>query len=145
MKFLLLTLYIITLGYSSASLQEIKIHDTIAKALFYKDNISVYVNDNELKNNIEQYSNVMISTTEENAQYIILSKKQNIFNTKALLFVTSYKLLKYYKNAIGAFYWKKGRPTIIFIKDRVERLGKIIPKSFYKFYEDEECLYNICF
>ena len=136
---------LITNMYSNSNKNEIKIHDVIAKEIFHKDTINTYISSEELNSKIQKYSKYIISSKIENSKYIILSDDIKIANSNVILFVTSYSLLKTQKNAIGAFYWKKNRPTIIFIKERLEKKGITLSDSFKKYYEDEKCLYELCF
>lgn len=141
---LLLSLSFYLLG-SDSSKKEILIHDALAKALFVSTKINVYTDSPLLYENISKYSNQLTLTNEKEATYIIKGSNGNIENKNALLLVTSYGFLKEYTSAIGAFYWKKGRPTIIFIKERLDKKGIVLPKRLHKYYENEKCLYELCF
>jgi len=44
-------------------------------------------------------------------------------------FVFSYKNLIHNKKAIGAFYWAKGRPQILLLKNRLKEFNLSIPKE----------------
>ena len=130
---------------ADATVKEIKIHDSIAKSIFSKGEVKTYIPSSDLHSKISEYSKVMEPSPLLDASYIILSDALDINTENAVLFVTDYKLLKKYKNAVGAFYWKKGRPTIIFIRERVERKNISLPSSLEKYLENEKCLYELCF
>ena len=143
--FLLILFFIFTVSANDALQKEIKIHDIITQALFPFSKVALYTNSQKLKTGVKSYSKHLTLTHENDAQYIILNKHLKLKNKKALLFVTDYSLLKDEKSALGAFYWKKGRPTIIFIKERLEAHSIILPKSLTKYSENEKCLYELCF
>jgi hypothetical protein len=48
----------------------------------------------------------------------------------------NYEILKRNEHIIGAFYWKKGRPNLIFIQQRLEVLGIKLPDSFEPYIEE---------
>jgi hypothetical protein len=47
-----------------------------------------------------------------------------------------YSLLKKDKNALGAFYWQKGRPNITFIANRLKKKGIKLPKEYERYIEN---------
>ena len=55
------------------------------------------------------------------ADIVILEKKENLPKEclSRNIFVLSYKLLIDIPESFGAFFWKKGRPNIVFIESRV--------------------------
>ncbi|MRJ03152.1 MAG: hypothetical protein GXO19_02130 [Epsilonproteobacteria bacterium] len=53
-----------------------------------------------------------------------------------LIFVTSYGSYKRHKDrTIGAFFWQKGRPNIIFNTKKISQLHIELPKEFEKYME----------
>lgn len=138
-------LHIPFLFANSSHIKEIKIHDILVKSIFSTTNNYVYTNSKDLENHIKVNSLYMNISTQEFADYIILCSQEELLNEKAIVLVTSYALLKNNKRAIGAFYWKKGRPTIIFIRQRLKEQNIVLPSSMEKYYEDEKCLYELCF
>lgn len=53
------------------------------------------------------------------------------------ILVLDYDLLTRYNNAVSAFFWKKGRPNIVFISDRVKKFSISLPPSYSKYVEDQ--------
>jgi len=45
------------------------------------------------------------------------------------------RLLMKWENCVGAFYWKKGRPNIIFLKERLRKLRIDLPSEYNRFIE----------
>lgn len=143
---ILFVFLLVTNVFSDTNIQEVKIHESIAKSLFPdKKHVNTFISSENLRSKIKRYSHFIDSSKQEDYLYTILSDSLEIQESKSILFVTNYKLLKKYKNAVGAFYWKKGRPTIIFIKERLQDKSIKISSSFEKYLENEKCLYELCF
>ncbi len=50
------------------------------------------------------------------------------------IFVTSYRdFIKHKDRIVGAFFWQKGRPTIIFNGKMLKRFGIYLPKKYDKY------------
>ena len=132
-KIIILLLLIVNFGLS----QDInsKLYEKILKGIFPSaEEISIYVTDEEEKFNFK--SNIKIVRVIENSNLILLNSEN--YNKKfknKILFVSSYKNLIKYENAIGALYWKKGRPQIIFLKDRLKKYGLEIEPYLSKYIE----------
>ena len=72
------------------------------------------------------------------ADIVLLSSTQDIpkdCNHK-ILFGTRYKHLQN-PDVIGAFFWQKGRPNILFYKNRLNKHGIVLDSSFDKYIESE--------
>ncbi|RLA70100.1 MAG: hypothetical protein DRG09_04090 [Epsilonproteobacteria bacterium] len=73
------------------------------------------------------------------AKVMILSSEKTIpkgCNTKPIL-VLDYELLEKHDNAVSAFFWKKGRPNIVFISDRIKHFSISLPASYDKYIEEK--------
>jgi hypothetical protein len=53
------------------------------------------------------------------------------------LFTDSYRTFRDSSNAIGAFYWRKGRPNILFLKPRLSKFNLKVSKKLRKYLLDE--------
>ena len=53
-----------------------------------------------------------------------------------IILVLDYALLHKYTNAVCAFYWKKGRPNIIFLRSRLKQHNIKLSESYDKYIED---------
>lgn len=90
---------------------------------------------------IEKFLDIKAFQTSEECEDIgvFLIKKPHPFVLECAnkpIVVLDYDLLKKYDNAVAAFFWKKGRPNIVFIKDRVEKFNIKLPKP-YEVYQEE--------
>ena len=73
------------------------------------------------------------------AQVHIIGKERKLEDgcERIPILVLDYDLLEIYENAVVAFFWKKGRPNIVFLKKRLEKFNIVLPES-YKIYEEEK-------
>jgi len=84
-----------------------------------------------------------LTITSQNLADIILFPKQKKKTDKAFV-SDSYKVLKRYKNSIGAIYIKKGRTQIVFVKERLEKKGFHLNEIGQKYLIEECALEAIC-
>ncbi len=91
---------------------------------------------------ILKYSKILSHTLSCKKAHILVTGDERLLkkcNKPAI--VTKYYLLKKYKNAIGAIYWKKGRPNVVFVKDRLEQFNIKLPDRYRKYLEREKNLW----
>jgi len=82
--------------------------------------VNVYCDSMEYKKILFQSKNITLVDAPYQADIIVQSKDGSHFNNNLIVFTTKYRILKEHKNIIGAFYWSKGRPQIVFIRRRVD-------------------------
>ena len=110
------------------------IFEKIFSAIFTQDVIPIYANTKEYKEVIELSE---ILRYEVDAKLVIVTHKGEIpSETNKILFTTDPEILQKYSNVIGAFYWEKGRPKIIFVRDRLDFFHLSIDPSFEKYMVD---------
>lgn len=56
---------------------------------------------------------------------------------EGLLFSTKRENLFKFRNCLGAFYWKKGRPNLVLIRERLEKHRIELPSEYDRFIESE--------
>ena len=117
---------------------EVKIYDAILSALFPKKSTIVIWTDNHERDTVlYKLHNIRITYVMENADLLLIGSKNTHLHNSMMKFVTSYKLLKRYeKSAIGGFYWKKGRPNIIFLQKNLQKYNIKLPSSLSEYIED---------
>jgi len=137
-KILFLLLFLPLLLSASKQEYELKILSTIADALFPNTKVvKVWTDTQKSTLFLEKMKKIQIVSTIAEAEILLLTKENDI-KSKKMKFVTSYKLLKRYKNTtLGGFYWKKGRPNILFIRKNLIKYKRKLPKSMLKYIEDE--------
>ncbi len=133
---IVLTLLIITTVYASDDRKAAGIFNLIVKEITQKVSPNVYLH--KTNSSIQQYPGSLNIVTEcDKADLIILSTTNNIPKecSKKILFGTRYLHLKN-PSVVGAFFWQKGRPNILFYKKRLEKNHIKLDSSFDKYIEN---------
>ncbi|WP_419769470.1 MAG: hypothetical protein ACNI3C_08990 [Candidatus Marinarcus sp.] len=118
---------------------EAKIIAKIAKSSI-KDEIRLFIPDiSEMEKKV--YSRYFIVTDNcDSSNFIFIKKsvgdKMLCAQAGKLFFTNNYKKLLSDDKYIGAFFWNKSRPNIVFIKSRLENQHIELPKSYEQFVED---------
>jgi len=122
--------------FSSELIIVSKIMDKISTALIHKNEILVFIKD---KKNVEitKHSNHLKEVSSCNEADIIFTdgKEKIKCNKKVLVFATNYLAFRKSPKAIGAFFYQKGRPNIIFRKENLKKHNITLPKEFEKYIE----------
>ena len=115
----------------------LKIYHDLFASLLHKSHYTIYTDDKELYRIFSKSSNISLVQTPSSADALIISKKSSLkyipHSGRAIILATKYSLLHHSKNIIGAFYWRKGRAQLLFIKKRLKRLGISIPAKYLKY------------
>lgn len=137
MKIFLISLLSITYLFSFDALHvKASIFSKIAHEFVKKDVVNIYTDDEFLlKTKAEDY--FLKHTSREKADIVFLSNKDDIeHNCKAkYIFATSYSLYKNSNKVVGAFFWQKGRPSIIIKSDMLKKLDVQLSLEFQKYTE----------
>ena len=126
----------------------LKIYHKLFFSFSNKIIISVYVNDKEYQQVFLKSKRLKVVKKLKNADIVLitdevtlertLSQYKNLdIDTKPILFVTDYHFLNRSKNIVGAFYWRKGRSQLLFIKSRLNAYNIMLPEDYHKFIVDE--------
>lgn len=127
----------------------LKIYHSIFYALFAKSTISVYTNDKEYKEVFRHSKKIFLSDNPANTDIILITNESTLndvlvtmnrnmdISKKPVIFVTNYNFLKISDKAVGAFYWRKGRSQLLFIKNRLEQYDISLPVEYQRFMIDE--------
>lgn len=86
--------------------------------------------------NKPEKSDIILITNRLTLQYIMRENRLNQNAKKPILFVTDYRFLKDAKDAVGAFYWRKGRSQLLFIEKRLKQHGIQLPKAYQNYMID---------
>ena len=85
-----------------------------------------------------EVSDIALVTEERTLKNILYVKSTNrALDKKPVIFVTNYHLLKISNEIVGAFYWRKGRSQLLFIKNRLKLYNITLPKAYQSFMVDE--------
>ncbi len=119
---------------------EIKILEKISKDITDKNKINVYLIDYNPRLLI-RYSTSFVLVKDCGKADIIIAKTNSKEDLKMCHNVPgialNYSLLKENKIFIGALFWYKGRPNLVFIKSRLERFKIDLPESYSRYIEEQ--------
>ncbi len=127
----------------------LKMYHSIFTALSPKSLIGVYTNDQEYRDVFSHSKRLFLSDKFEEADIILVTEESTLSNIlyrtqvntndskKPIIFVTNYHFLKMSDDIVGAFYWRKGRSQLLFIKKRLRQHDITLPKEYQSFMVDE--------
>jgi len=136
-KLLLFFTFAINLFASTLEIEQ-KIYTVVLKALFPAQSKIILWTDNQEKKKVFQNLPIEIKITnnKQQADILIVYDTPNL-KTEKLIFAGTYRILKLYKNqAIGGFYWQKGRPNLIFIQKTLSKNHIELPKELLDYVEE---------
>ena len=137
MKILLLIVFTISsLLSSDTGRLKAQILSTIAHALVDKNSINVCLEDKDLESS-KKYAKSLkfVSCSQADIAFTSQEKETKMKCKTGLVFATSYYLYRHSPMVVGAFFWQKGRPNIIFRKKQLKKLGIKLPREFDKYVE----------
>lgn len=126
----------------------LKMYHGIFSALFSNPSISVYTNDKEYRDVFSYSKRIFLTKELEEADIALITDERSLkrilyrfkVNTnvskKPILFVTDYHFLKESDDIVGAFYWRKGRSQLLFIKQRLKEHDITLPREYQSFMID---------
>ncbi len=120
---------------------EVKILEKISIDIVKKTPVKVFVIGYN-KNQIKKYAKRIVIVEDCNKADIIIAKeKSQILKTsckkKIPGIALNYSLLKENPNFIGALFWYKGRPNLVFISFRLEDFKIKLPGSYSRYIEEK--------
>lgn len=143
--FLLLSGHLYALEIEST----LKMYHGIFVALSSKTPIHVYTTDKEYRDVFLHSKQIVLTDTLEESDIALVTEERTLKNIlyvkstngeldkKPVIFVTNYHLLKTSNEVVGAFYWRKGRSQLLFIKNRLKSYNIILPTEYQSFMVDE--------
>jgi len=105
-----------------------------------QEKVSLYIPEiSETEKNIYSgFFTIVNSCTEADFIFIKNEKTSNQLcnGNKKIFFTNNYDLLLKNEQFIGAFFWSKSRPNIVFVKNRLTKRNIILPEIYDKFIEE---------
>lgn len=123
----------------------LKLYDGIFAALSPKASISVYTEEKEYMDVFQYSERFLLSDKLEESDILLIAENSTLNNAlrtikankairkKLIIFVTNYQLLSVSEDVVGAFYWRKGRPQLLFIKNRLDKHNVVLPEEYKSF------------
>lgn len=127
----------------------LKIYQGIFHALSSKTSVNVYVKDKEYRDVFLHSKRIFLSDTLEESDMALVTEERTLkdilyaentnrdLDKKPIIFVTNYHFLKISEQIVGAFYWRKGRSQLLFIKNRLKQHNITLPEEYQSFMIDE--------
>ena len=137
-KLLFFLLFYQQIVYASSFALDKKIYSTILHSIFpEKKTIHLYTDSKQKESLFAQIKGVQL-VQKERADILIIGKTdQDINDEKSIIFVDNFHAFKFYKKiAIGGFYWKKGRPNLVFIRENLQKHHIVLPPAMQKYIYD---------
>lgn len=112
-----------------------KIYDKLFYGVFKKNIIYVYTNNQTYKTVILGSQYLKLVDNVDDANIVLFSSGDDLtYKMKnKLIFATDYDSFRDNSNAIGAFYWNKGRPEIVFSGERLENAKLSLSGEFERY------------
>jgi len=127
----------------------LKMYHGIFSALSTKNTIFVYTTDKEYIEVFSHSKRIFLTNELEEADIALITDKRSLKSIvyrlnvdrkeskKPILFVTDYRFLKMSDDIVGAFYWRKGRSQLLFIKKRLKEHNIRLPEAYQNYTIDE--------
>lgn len=135
----MIALVILSPGYSTEKTYSSKIIQNMVKVMD-STNTALWINDHNTlsKAMIDQHKFKKVDSCKKANVLIITSNKKvpSSCSSKPML-ALKYNLLKNNPNVVSAFFWQKGRPNIVFLKDRLKKFNITLPSSYTKYIEEK--------
>lgn len=129
---ILLSLFVIRLDASLLSLEKEIVKKILYAIVPYKKIINVYFQGDKIPTSIKENKAIHLVEDIKKADIVIIQQKgcnQNR-NLHKPIIVLDYDLLKKCPEAIGAYFWQKGRLNIVMIEPRIKKEGIKLPDEF---------------
>lgn len=139
MRYILLLFLIISVSFASEQSTATKITERLIVAIDNSDKPIWFTSDDPELANMLDLSYFDTTSECEKAAVLVLSYKVRI-PTKCQdtpILVLDYDLFKEYDKAVSAFFWKKGRPNIVFLEERLQHFNITLPQSYDKYIEEQ--------
>jgi hypothetical protein len=120
----------------------LKIYHEIFTSLSNKKHFSIYTENKVYMNIFSTSKRIHLVSSPKLADIILLTKHSSIKSISSIdcknkiLFATKYTLLKSHSHIIGAFYWRRGRAQLLFIKNRLKAHGISLPNKYREYIRD---------
>ncbi len=101
--------------------------------------IQIFINSKEYEPIKKYLKNYFFTNECLNADIIFVDRIENLPSVcryEKKIFVTRYRdYIKHRDLVVGAFFWQKGRPNIIFNREQLEYFGIQLPQKYEKYIE----------
>lgn len=94
----------------------------------------VYAADTTVRGYLETLETITLVSSCEEAELVVTRQTQTEQGCdRKPAIVLSYRAFKNRQDAVGAFFWQKGRPTVVYSKTRLDAFGLIVSDDLKKY------------
>ncbi|WP_457639968.1 hypothetical protein [Persephonella sp.] len=114
---------------------EMKIIEKLVRDITGRSSAEVYIagKDRELFEALKKSKIIKITDRPKKAEFIIILTGNTDKQYSRPSFALGYLAFKNCRWCIGGLYWRKGRPQLILVKEKLEKFGIKLPEE-YRFY-----------
>lgn len=138
-KFTILLFVVFNFVFAFDAQTTLKVYTKILTSIFPQQNtIKVYIPNKEFAKVLNSSDIINVVDNINEASIAIVTTIKELQEVKAkktdkIVFATKEGLLNEGASVIGAFYWKKGRSQLVFIKSRLKKYHIKLPNVYDKF------------
>jgi len=135
MKKLIFSLLLTVIVLSASKIEiERKIYTTLFQAIFTEvKHVKIWSDEPSKVEIFKKIKILSIVQDKKEADILMIFHTHDIVDKK-IKFVGTYELLKdYQKDAIGGFFWQKGRPNILFLQENLEKYHIDLSNKFQNY------------
>ena len=140
-KIIFLFLFVISSIFASDSSDKLRtdIVKSIVMGIKNSESMTIWSDDDKIMKALRSSDKFEVVDNCSDAKLVILNKKANLPKNieHKHIFVLDYNLLRKIPDSFGAFFWKKGRPNIVFLKPRVEKHSLELSANLTPYLEDK--------
>ena len=119
----------------------LKIYHDIFTSITHKEHYTVYTDKKTYREVFAKSNRIRLTNDPSTADILLITQKDTLKKLqnrpiKGLLFTTKYNLLDNTEDIIGAFYWRKGRSQLLFIRKRLKAHGISLPPKYTQYIID---------
>lgn len=118
----------------------LKIYHDLFTSLLHTSHYHIYTDDKSLYAVFSKSNKISLVQDPSNADALVISKRSSLKHIphtgNTIILATKYSLLQHSRHIIGAFYWRKGRAQLLFVKKRLQGLGISLPGKYRKYTVD---------
>ena len=113
--------------------------EKILTSMSGKNKVLIYTKSPKIKKIVEYLIDAQVSVTNncKKADFTLLAEDEKEECDKPAI-VFNYRVYLHDKNAVGVFFWQKGRPTIRFSLKRLEYFNLQVRGELFKFVSSNE-------
>lgn len=131
-----ISFFLISTNFLFAATQyELLLYEKILPSIFHNTPLKIYASQDEYK--LLKYSNKfnLVSYCDSSVVLLLGSQFENLPKEcqNKPIFATNYRVFKNNTHSFGAFYWRKGRPQIIFDQAILNNYNITLPDSLKKY------------